>query len=350
MLTIYHTRAFNKHIKSVFNYETVWQIHRAKDVFTQHGFIELLRRSTEYTERYIKTKARGSSILPYQSAPYYKQRVDSESRWSFIRPHVTNLDQGIDIGCSHGYFTNKLAEEGILSLGLESDSHKLSYGLNEWGWKSNIGFANWEINPDNIHKLPPSDVTLLLTVYHHFVAAFGVQNSIEILQTVGANTDKLICEMPGNRLAGLSFDYICTNTKDGEIYNVTDWQEDTDLKPQNSGRIYPRLGRYLPKGNYDVIAKADGYKQSSSLNITVTRSNRLEGDQPRVRLNEDSIELTRISSRRQDIDDVVKWYDDLLYHVFNDNIKIEDKKLTEHKGNRRQDILYVIDTTEISSS
>jgi len=55
----------------------------------------------------------------------------------------------------------------------------------------------YQLTPNTISTLPGFDVVLLLTVYHHWVNAFGREAAESMLQEVAGNTNKIIFEPPG---------------------------------------------------------------------------------------------------------------------------------------------------------
>lgn len=317
------------------------EIYKAKKILKNQGLDELLNVGIPY----LKNKADSSDIIPYNQ-PYYQRRDDNKYRWSLIQSYTNDAETAVDLGCAQGYFTNKLAEEGIFTLGIDTNEDRLSYAQNEWDWKSNIGFANWEITPDSVHKLPRTDILLFLTVYHHINKIYGKERAQNVLRILGEKSNILVCEMPGHKFSGLSFDYECTNIKNDNIDVITDYQNKDDMRAKHTGKIRPNFGYYLSPGEYEVTANANGYKKSSPLRISIGESGVVHG-KPRVGIEGESITLRH--KEKMGIDDVILWYESLFFNVFGDCIDILQKEVTErYKYQERNDIIYVIDTSEVS--
>ena len=175
-----------------------------------------------------------------------------------------------------------------------------------------------------------------LTVYHHFHRNFGEEDAEKMFYTLGQKTDILICEMPGDRFGSFSFQYSCTNTKTNETYKV-------DTKS-----IWPRLYNYLPPGNYDIVADSDIYGDSNKINIDISKPKYVRGEGFRLKLEDNHIKLIHEqNTNTSKIDDVKAWYDGLIDRVFGDQAIIMDYVITNYKRDKRKDILYSIDTSNI---
>jgi len=256
----------------------------------------------------------------------------------------------LDIGCAQGYFTKKAAEEGLLTLGIDNNEAGLSYAQKKWGFKSNLGFAHWDITPENVQQIPSADTILFLTVYHHFVKSFGVKNAKYLLNILGEKTNILVCEMPGDRLAGLSFKYTCTNIKTDETVTFTDYQKKGDLRAKNTGRIRPRFDKYLSPGTYEVNITAPGFKSPKPFNVTILNSGRLGHDRHRVSLEENKLKvIPGKEDDPNDINDIDNWYRTQLEESLGESINIIDKHVTSHKGEntKRRDVIYIVDVSTI---
>lgn len=131
--------------------------------------------------------------------PYCSLRADNEERWSFIQQYIEDHHQSaLDIGCAEGYFTNAAAEHGLEVTGIEVDEDRYRHAEAEFGDNDNIRFRLHRVTPGNVAELPSTDITLLLTVQHHWVGAYGVEEATQMLRTIAQKTDLLFYEPPGS--------------------------------------------------------------------------------------------------------------------------------------------------------
>ncbi|WP_226022764.1 class I SAM-dependent methyltransferase [Halomicrobium salinisoli] len=132
--------------------------------------------------------------------PYCSRRSDNEQRWSFVRAHLADEHETLlDVGCAEGYFTRAAAEYGLDAIGVESDEARVESARREHDDVDGASFEQHTVTPDTVDDLPTTDATLLLTVQHHWVGAFGVEAATEMLRSVAAKTDRLFYEPPGSR-------------------------------------------------------------------------------------------------------------------------------------------------------
>jgi len=129
---------------------------------------------------------------------YCGLRADNSARWAFIQQHLDDDYQtALDIGCAEGYFTNAAAEFGLVVMGIEADEDRYAAAMAAFGDRENVEFRCHRITPENVSDLPSTDITLLLTVQHHWVGAYGIDNATRMLKVVGGKTDLLFYEPPG---------------------------------------------------------------------------------------------------------------------------------------------------------
>ena len=134
-----------------------------------------------------------------ENVDYAERRVDNRDRWDFMKPCFNGIDMAIDIGCAEGYFTRKLAKQGIFSVGIDNNAERVEKALAASDGQDGCGFMNWELRPDNIGQLPKADVILLLTVHHHWVRHYGLEDAERMFQTVMDRADTVLYEPPGDR-------------------------------------------------------------------------------------------------------------------------------------------------------
>lgn len=168
-----------------------------------------------------------------------------------------------------------------------------------------------------------------------------MNNAQEMLRCLGEKTDMLVCEMPGDRLPGLSFDYIIKNINTGKTYEITNYENDNEIK-NPMGKIFLRINRDVPPGKYEISVRADGYEKSNRIEATIGRSGHFRNKRPRIKIEGDKLKLNKTQEYVEvsDLEGVIKWYDELLYNIFDNQVDIIDKSLTDYKGGKRKYIIY----------
>ena len=168
------------------------KLYRVQELHNEGGINEVARGFRDYFYYMIQ-----DAVLPEKT--YRERRADIDERWKFIEPYVDESTTLLDIGCAEGYYTIKTAEAGAFALGADLRSERLKNAREREGYPDRVGFLKWELNPENIQKLPNMDVILLLTVQHHWQDAFGLNAAEEMFQHVMDKCDFLIYEPPGDR-------------------------------------------------------------------------------------------------------------------------------------------------------
>ena len=103
----------------------------------------------------------------------------------------------LDVGCHSGWFVLRLADLNYgLCIGVDKDRHLiyLAQCLSAVRKIDNAVFIKMEITGLTVRNLPKVDVTLCLSVFHHWVRQYGVQEALEILEILCLNTRRLIFE------------------------------------------------------------------------------------------------------------------------------------------------------------
>jgi len=167
----------------------------------EEGSREALLRLALFLKRFVKN---GFKIPRYQT----DMRVDTEYRWSLIIDHIDEDDKNVlDVGCADGFLTSKFREEGLFCVGVDRAEHMLDLARSENRYTNGIGFMKYDVTPESVTKFPKFDVVLLLTVYHHWIDAFGVDASETMLQHLMERSEKLLFQPPGRELEdGLPMD------------------------------------------------------------------------------------------------------------------------------------------------
>ena len=120
----------------------------------------------------------------------------TSSRWSAIEPFVDELKlrDAADIGCNTGWFTLRLAERGVTTVGVEAHPPYLRtaiYAARRSGL-SNVGILSLTINETNVGLLPSVDGVLFLSIWHHLVRSEGFDAATEILRVTWSRTRRAL--------------------------------------------------------------------------------------------------------------------------------------------------------------
>lgn len=136
--------------------------------------------------------------LPWVGIELAPVRGDAtERRWTLINESLpVGTLTAKDIGCSVGYFCHQLAiHRGVFSIGLDQNPRHIDIA-NFVRTRANLGtlelFGELRLTPENVEILPPTDVTLLLSIWHHWVEAFGLDVATEMLVQVWKSTAKAL--------------------------------------------------------------------------------------------------------------------------------------------------------------
>lgn len=185
-----------------------------------------LTRALTHSFRYI-------SPLHSHHESYQEYRVDNLDRANIIRSKIQPEDETLlDIGCADAVLTAELAKsEELFCLGVEQIPRHLESGQNNLSECDNAGIINVKLGPDNINLLPEFDITLMLTVYQHFVHSHtyseyrkegdcggsNVLGAEHMLRVIATKTDKIFFEIwdrpPGKDFGTDRFNFDTDNTR-----------------------------------------------------------------------------------------------------------------------------------------
>ena len=167
----------------------------------REGVSRTVSSTIEYIAVGMRRRARALGILTGLIEPtlyHNRKRTDSELRWEMIVKHLDSNDTtALDIGCADGFFTAKLADEGMTVEGIDVKADRLASARKAWGDKKGVKFTQKTIDPESIRSLPNVDVVLLLTVYHHWVTQNGRDVAEVMLRELATRSNKIFFEPPG---------------------------------------------------------------------------------------------------------------------------------------------------------
>jgi hypothetical protein len=99
----------------------------------------------------------------------------------------------LDIGSHLGFFALSLAKRGWFVYAVESIKERsyLSYILSQ-RLRTNVVPVRLLVNAGNVDFLPGSDITLCMSVWHHWVRRYGLDEATKILSALMMKTERLL--------------------------------------------------------------------------------------------------------------------------------------------------------------
>ena len=124
----------------------------------------------------------------------------SWEKWRLIE---TNLPAGarnaMDIGSNNGFFSLRLAQKGLFTIGVEPDLEllRLAQAAALRGNVRSAAFVGLPVSPDNVHQLPGADVTLVLSVAQRWIRMYGREAGLAIVKAIWEKTTRaMFFELP----------------------------------------------------------------------------------------------------------------------------------------------------------
>jgi len=134
--------------------------------------------------------------LPWVGINQAQRGEGTSARWKAIEASLIDqsIHSGMDIGCNLGYFCFALAQKGVPMLGVDMDSRYIriaQYASGKLGL-STVGLCQMMINTETVSLLPSVDLILLLSVWHHWVRAYGLDQASQILSALWKKTERVL--------------------------------------------------------------------------------------------------------------------------------------------------------------
>ena len=131
--------------------------------------------------------------LPWLGKPTARRAIGVESRWDAIRTEVAQMEvsTALDIGSNVGYFSIQLAQSGLTTIAVERIPRfyrPLLHAIDRLNI-TNIGVLVMDMAPASLKLLPQADITLFLSVWHHYVRDVGFENSLDTIRDVWKKSD-----------------------------------------------------------------------------------------------------------------------------------------------------------------
>ena len=116
-----------------------------------------------------------------------------EARWQMISSEIElDCHTLLDIGCNLGSFTARAASSGLWSIGIEMSEPMIRKAQQAYGDIENCGFMRARLDLEASARIPSFDVTLVLSVHHHWHQAFGPTVAAEMLRAIVAKTNRVM--------------------------------------------------------------------------------------------------------------------------------------------------------------
>lgn len=163
------------------------------------------------TTRYIIDKpATRYQPIPFMGITEAKRSIGSISRFnamkSYLDRHALTNGTVVDYGCNVGYFSLSLCREGFRAYGVERDWPSLDIAYTS-ARIAKLPFypVHLMITPQTIDDMPCGDVSICLSVWHHWVREYGMNIATDLLKSLFAKTRKVLFFDTGER--EMSADY-----------------------------------------------------------------------------------------------------------------------------------------------
>jgi len=129
-----------------------------------------------------------------QELNYLTPRRSCEDRLALILSDMAgSFGNVIDIGSQIGFFSLSLAARGydVLGIDMNEKNIKVAKMIKKLGFPSaSARFEKFNLTPESCSKLPVSDYTLCLAVFHHIIYYQGISAADEIIAVLRKKTRK----------------------------------------------------------------------------------------------------------------------------------------------------------------
>jgi len=124
----------------------------------------------------------------------------SWEKWKLIESNLPlNARNAMDIGSNNGFFSLRLAQKGLFTLGIEPDLEllRLAEAAALRGKVDRVAFAALPVSPDNVNSLPSADVTIVMSVAQRWIRAYGRELGLAVVKALWEKTQRaMFFELP----------------------------------------------------------------------------------------------------------------------------------------------------------
>ena len=122
---------------------------------------------------------------------------ECEDRWDVFSKHFPDTKGAVlDIGCNIGYFSFKSAELGHFAYGVEYDHFNVTScnAIKSVTNSNNCTFVKQLIDTKFVETMPSFDVVINLSVFHHWVKVYGLEQATEMMKKLAQKCSCMIFE------------------------------------------------------------------------------------------------------------------------------------------------------------
>lgn len=123
---------------------------------------------------------------------------NSRDRWIVMKPCIEGIEKGsvLDIGSNIGYFTFQTAALGHYATGVEAEDFNvtMSNAIKVCSGSENAHFIKGLITPETTKVMPHYNTIINLSVFHHWVKAYGEKMACGMMRDLASKCDHLIFE------------------------------------------------------------------------------------------------------------------------------------------------------------
>lgn len=214
----------------------------------------ILRMADRLTLR-MATRAFGLFGPPvtYQPLPWVgleggRRAVGSKNRLqamlAYLERRALSPSVTLDVGANLGFFSLTFAERGAIAYAVEAEPlnvriAQIASTRIESSSGAFVPIRLW-CRPDTISRLPPSNVTLCLSIWHHWVRGFGLEGATSMLrELLGKTSDVLFFDTGENEMP--------------DHYNLPFRDADARSWLQNYLRGFDEAVNVLSLGDFDAF-------------------------------------------------------------------------------------------------
>ena len=120
-----------------------------------------------------------------------------DDRWKVMEPVISDRKGAfLDIGCNIGYFSFNAAEVGCFSYGVEANDFNITCcnAIKSSMRVNNCQFIKGLVDDRFVQQMPSFDTVLNLSVFHHWVKAYGADGAQNMMRLLAQKCSTLIFE------------------------------------------------------------------------------------------------------------------------------------------------------------